>query len=122
MKYCPNCGSQMEEGAKYCNICGTKLAAQTPVQNANQNNYGYDPNYQSNVVTPQKGVNVNAIIGFVTSLSLSFYPVGLVFSILGLIDAKKTNHGKGLAIAGIIIASILAFSEIVEILQQLILY
>ena len=120
MKYCPNCGSQIDEGAQYCNICGTKLAAQTPVQNANPNNYGYNPNYQSNVVTPQKGVNVNAIIGFVTSLS--FYPVGLVFSILGLIDAKKTNHGKGLAIAGIIIASILTFAEIVEIIQQLILY
>ena len=120
MKYCPNCGSQIEEGAQYCNICGTKLAAQTPVQNANQNNYGYNPNYQSNVVTPQKGVNVNAIIGFVTSLS--FYPVGLVFSILGLVDAKKTNHGKGLSIAGIIIASILAFVEIVDIIQQLMLY
>ena len=120
MKYCPNCGSQIDDSAQFCNICGTKLVQQPPVQNQNAYNYGYNPNYQSNVVTPQKGVNVNAIIGFVTSLS--FYPVGLVFSIIGLVDSKKTGHGKGLAIAGIIIAAILTVMEVVSIFQELMLY
>ena len=121
MKYCPNCGSQVEEGAQFCNICGTKLATNAPAPNAHPSyGYGYNPNYHNHVSVPQPtSINVNAIIGFV--LSLTFFPVGLVFSIIGLVEAKKINHGKGYAIAGIIIASLLTIGEFASIIEQLLL-
>lgn len=116
MKYCPNCGSQVEEGAQFCNICGARLV-QPQVQNANPNP-GYNPGYQynqmNNIVPAQTGINVQAIVGFV--MAFAFYPVGLVFSILGLVNANKTNHGRGYAIAGIIISAILLLGEISNIL------
>ena len=27
MKYCPNCGSAVEEGARFCGVCGTNLSS-----------------------------------------------------------------------------------------------
>ena len=53
----------------------------------------------------KKQTNILAILGLVFSL-VYFAIVGLIFSIIGLIDSKRTNSGKGIAIAGIIISSI----------------
>ena len=61
---------------------------------------------------PAKQSNGKATAGFVLSLVSMFCcgllaPVGLIFSILGLNQAKSSNGaGKGLAIAGIIISAI----------------
>ena len=52
--------------------------------------------------TETKTTNGLAIAGFVLSFASSI--LGLIFSILGLNEAKKTNNGRGLAIAGIIIS------------------
>ena len=126
MKYCPNCGSQVEQDAQFCDICGTKVVAYPINQNQHQphqNQYptqGYNPNYQPHYYQPAPtSINVNAIIGFV--LSLTVYPVGLVFSIIGLVEVKKFHHGKGLAIAGIIISGILLLADIYTALQQIVL-
>ena len=32
--YCPNCGQQVAEGTAFCTVCGTNLAGQMPVQQA----------------------------------------------------------------------------------------
>ena len=41
MKYCPNCGNQIEEGIAYCNHCGAALNGQTPSINVTVNNQTY---------------------------------------------------------------------------------
>ena len=35
--YCPNCGCDNEENAKFCKDCGEKLEAQTAPTTTNQN-------------------------------------------------------------------------------------
>lgn len=103
-KFCPNCGAEIKTDTKYCPSCGSVIgetnttnATNTNVNNSNQNQ-----------------TNGMAVAGFVISLvSLflccgAFWWLSLIFSIIGLANAKKYNdNGKGLAIAGIVISCII---------------
>ena len=116
-KFCRECGKKLEENSKFCNNCGMKIEEkesntlsentnESTVKNANEN-----VTYNQTYVT--KKSNGMAIIGFVISLisllccGYSSW-LGLIFSIIGLINANKNEgEGKGLAIAGIVISLIL---------------
>lgn len=69
--------------------------------NNDQNLYGTNTNVQNQ--QPKSLTNGMAIAGFILSFFCGF-PLGLIFSIIGLTQAKKCNSGKGLAIAGLIIS------------------
>ena len=104
MKYCENCGTKLKEDDKFCPNCGTKINIEESVITRNDK-------IQTN--SPQSKTDGLALAGFILSLTsilccgLTSMP-GLIFSIIGLIRAKKENkEGKGLAIAGIVISSIM---------------
>ena len=119
-KFCRECGKELEENSKFCNNCGTKIEeekteeANTSNENTNESaasNAGTNVTYNQTYVT--KKINGMAIAGFVISLvsllccGYSSW-LGLIFSIIGLVNANKNEgEGKGLAIAGIVISSIL---------------
>ena len=54
--------------------------------------------------------NLFGIIGFIFSFLLPL--VGLILSILGLNESKKTGNGHGLSLAGVIISAVLMFLRI----------
>lgn len=84
--YCTNCGKKIDNAAHICTDCGIRVAV---VENQNSNS---------------ERTNGLAIAGFISSFFISL--VGLILSIVGLNQIKKTNErGKGLAIAGIVISS-----------------
>lgn len=97
MKFCPNCGKELNDGADICLKCGHMI------------------NNQNNTNTTSK-TNVIGIVGFVVSIIAfftSFFFVGIIFaiaslilSIIGITSSKKLNNGKGLSIAGLIISII----------------
>lgn len=119
-KFCRECGKELEENSKFCNNCGTKIEeekteeANTSNENTNESaasNAGTNVTYNQTYVT--KKSNGMAIAGFVMSLvsllccGYSSW-LGLIFSIIGLVNANKNEgEGKELAIAGIVISSIL---------------
>jgi len=100
-KFCTNCGSPLGEDDVICTNCGNKLG--------NTEQVNAQPVYQN---APKEQKNGMAIAGFVVSLISficcgSFALIGLILSIVGLVNSKKMNgEGKGLAIAGIILSSI----------------
>ena len=119
-KFCRECGKELEENSKFCKNCGTKIEeekteeANTSNENINESaasNAGTNVTYNQTYVT--KKSNGMAVAGFVISLVSLLccgYPswLGLIFSIIGLVNANKNEgEGKGLAIAGIVISSIL---------------
>ena len=61
---------------------------------------GQDPVQQST------GSNIFAILGFIFAFIPGISIVGIVFSIIGIINAKKTGKLKGMAIAGLILSII----------------
>ena len=100
-KFCTSCGKEIEDSANVCSNCGTPV----------------DGGAVTNTVTVQQPVatekgNGIAVAGFVLSLisllCCGFLSVlGLIFSIIGLVNAPKVGgKGKGLSIAGIIMSSI----------------
>lgn len=91
-KFCSNCGTKMDSDASFCTNCGT---SNTGVTRAESN-------------SDEEFVNGFAIAGFVCSFLFAL--LGLIFSIIGLNKANENGgKGKGLAIAGIIIAAINMF-------------
>lgn len=108
MKFCSNCGKEVSKESKFCANCGKEIGVEevkSIVDGAKEEVKN------ENVVGKQS--NPLAITGFVISLvsllccgGTSW--LGLIFSIIGLIESKKKNNsGKGLAVAGIIISTIL---------------
>lgn len=97
-KFCVYCGKEVEKSDNICGNCGKTI-----------NN-----NVQTVVTVKEKNKTEGfAVAGFVLSI-VSFLccgstsTLGLIFSIIGLVNCNKNDKdGKGLAIAGIIINSIM---------------
>ena len=104
--FCPNCGQKIES-----NITNVEPQQVNSTVSSPANNVGSSE--QSNNNVQKKDNNVIAIIGFVLAVISPLCCcgtswLGLIFSIIGLIESKKKNGiGKSLAIAGIIISAIL---------------
>ena len=85
--FCKNCGKDIDDNAVVCPNCGVatdNMAKSTPVPT------------QKNTI---------ALVGFIFSFFGGL--IGLICSIMGLVNSKKPEYagdGKGLAIAGIIIS------------------
>ena len=104
-KFCPNCGNELEKDVKFCSSCGSTINGDANQSVPVNNNYV--------TVNTQNNSNGMAVAGFVISLVSFFLCCGslnwlsLIFSIVGLVQAKSKNgNGKGLAIAGIVISCI----------------
>jgi zinc ribbon protein len=109
---CPNCGAQNLPNAAFCSQCATNLMAPPGMAPGGMPGQGMPPGpmgmpgmYGAPPVAAR--TSGMAIAGFV----LSFFcgVLGLIFSILGYNEVKRSNGmvgGGGLALAGIIISII----------------
>jgi hypothetical protein len=89
---CPSCGNAMTSGA-FCSVCGANVVAG-----------GVAPMGMGGMPMRQRTSGM-AIAGFVLSFFCGL--LGLIFSILGRNECKRSNGtvgGEGLALAGIIIS------------------
>lgn len=118
--FCPNCGTQCDDSASFCQECGTKINQSQPVENvtapstnfdtnpmgqleprANPNpNPGYNPYYGNAPVEPQRNstaVLVLGIIAVVNNLLFGCFCAcagclpGLVCAIIGLVMGFKNK-------------------------------
>lgn len=100
-KFCTKCGSELNE-SNFCENCGAK----------NEDNVANSTVQINQTIVNKPKSNGFATAGFVISLVSILCcggtsTIGLIFSIIGLVTAKKYDgNGKGLAIAGIIISAI----------------
>ena len=101
---CPNCGSQNQPNAAFCWKCSNNLYAPPGMGPGMQGMPpGMHPGMQG--APMQTRTSGMAIAGFVLSFFCSI--LGLIFSIIGYNQVKKSNGmvtGGGLEIAGIIIS------------------
>ena len=91
-KYCPNCGSELTEGAKYCDNCGAALVQQ-PVQQI-------QPQQYAPVTQPGKHTGfgtaglVLGIIAVIMSATIILGVIGLILGILAIIFGAIAFWGK----------------------------
>ena len=135
--FCPNCGNHiLDANASFCPNCGAQLnsftqgndqssAQQDSQQNSQQdsqqswyNQFNYTPPQQDcTPCAPSANYNGLSIAGFslscaaiISNILLFGLPgiVGLILSIVGLCQCnKRSEKGRGLAIAGIAIGAVL---------------
>jgi|GEM_PF-1580901 len=104
MKFCPNCGSPIEEAVKYCPECGADLT------DAREQDPSAAPQTAAAATTPQeipvakKKISGLSITAFVLSLTFIFAIGGVILSIIDL--AKNKNKKHGLSIAALVIGAL----------------
>lgn len=135
--YCGRCGTNNQDNARFCSECGADLSpvnpAAVPVQQVQPVQYAQpvQPIQPSPAVVPivpahSNKNNVMCIVGFYGALSSivmmgATSPVFFVISLIGLITCnKKKVPGRGFAIAGIIITSVMMGTFIVGVIAGLI--
>lgn len=112
-RFCSNCGSEVGLDDNVCGNCGNVINnnASIPVNNFQSVNNAQSFNNSQPIQNNQ--TDGFAVAGFILSLvsilccgGTSF--LGLIFSIIGLVNCNNTGKGgKGLAIAGIVLSAII---------------
>jgi uncharacterized membrane protein YvbJ len=95
MKKCPKCGAENKDDVLYCSQCGSKFD-QIPAKAPQKEPVSAPAKRWSRYETL-------TIVSLFLGITQIFAPVGLTFSILGIIRSKKL---KGMAIASTIVCSI----------------
>jgi len=137
--FCPRCGQNNQPESTFCTYCGAPL---TPENEPLQLNYPPNPYvppqapyqpyqpYQYPPYPPMEPVRIRqnnpcAIAGFVLSLISIFFPylgmicalVGVILSGIGISQINRQDQdGKGFAIAGVIISSVILFFYVLIII------
>lgn len=98
MKYCGNCGNQMQDMDNVCSQCGTPVDRRIQVHHS-----------QGNINKTNNKAVLGMILGIVSFLGfyIPLIPVissivGIVLSVMGMKEADNYKGGKGMAIAGLV--------------------
>ncbi len=109
--YCSNCGAQIDDQSKFCDLCGAPVGIQEPAQYVPAN----EPEADTAVVDKKAPLSVYCIVGLI----LPFFfmgAIGLPLSILGVVDCNKNGkRGKGLGIAGIVLSILNILETIIAV-------
>lgn len=102
MKFCPKCGTQVEDDAKFCPNCGEAL---DPTAEAPDGSMPEAPLQQQAAATPE--TSTYGVLAIVFSLLGGW--LGLVFALIGLSKYKNPHNrtlckiGLGIFIAWVVI-------------------
>lgn len=112
MKYCSHCGQEVMDEAVVCVHCGASLET-----NSTQNQSNYNQGNQSTQAFQPQKTNGLCIAGFIISFFSGL--IGLILSIVGLVQVNKNPNekGRGLGIAGIILGAIGLVCQIIAIVN-----
>lgn len=90
VRYCKNCGSELEEGSVFCDNCGTKFGESSPQSNVNyQNNSGEDPfkKYGINMISGEKVIRSSQIHFGCLYLPLILMGIGFLLGLINIFVA-----------------------------------
>ena len=119
---CDKCGSEVDSNVKFCPNCGAKIEPTEKAERVEVVEATVKDNSGNKVNNTEIGYNVMSIVGFVLSFILipKFCLVALVISIIALVQISKTKEkGKGLAIAGIAISSLIVIYGLIALIFAL---
>ncbi len=119
---CDKCGSEVDSNAKFCPNCGAKIEPTEKAERVEVVEATVKDNSGNKVNNTEIGYNVMSIVGFVLSFIPipKFWLVALVISIIALVQISKTKEkGKGLAIAGIAISSLIVIYGLIALIFAL---
>lgn len=124
MKQCPVCGLTVEDREPFCPRCSADLTHVPPLPPQAQPLAPAPPPYYAPRPQPARRpftwADVATFLGFCASIvgyfgaSVLFFPLGILASVLGF----KGDRARGLAVAGIVIATLGLLLKLMFILRQ----
>lgn len=124
MKQCPVCGLTVEDREPFCPRCSADLTHVPPLPPQAQPLAPAPPPYYAPRPQPARRpftwADVATFLGFCSSIvgyfgaSVLFFPLGILASVLGF----KGDRARGLAVAGIVIATLGLLLKLMVILRQ----
>lgn len=109
--FCSQCGSKIDDEAKFCAQCGTPVARSAPQAQPYVAPVYVEPRPvqcercdKRGVESNKGGDNVVGLVGFILAFICPL--AGLICSIIGYGNAKKGAPNRGLSVAGIIISAL----------------
>src|SRR5690554_6806470 len=101
MKYCSNCGTASEEGAKFCANCGTSLHKNQVDNKETYYNTQGDNLYPSTDYQQPISGGIKALL-YISTIFITL--IGIVAGIIYMNDPmeEKRKFGRGLLIFGIV--------------------
>lgn len=124
MKQCPVCGLTVEDREPFCPRCSADLTHVPPLPPQAQPLAPAPPPYYAPRPQPARRpftwADVATFLGFCASIvgyfgaSLLFFPLGILASALGF----KGDRARGLAVAGIVIATLGLLLKLMVVLRQ----
>jgi len=117
--FCPNCGKENVDEAKFCTFCGNKIINEQDVETKDAESEEAEGNAMTTISESQTvdtsintKTSASSITGFVLSIvGLLFEPficgiLGIIFSSIGMkaTSSSEAVKGKGLAIAGLVMS------------------
>ena len=95
-KYCPKCGEQLIDSAKFCKNCGFKL---DDVEQNQQTNFSPDT-----VELSDKSYSISIIAGYICSVLFPLIGVIIAVYLLTRKDSPRASkHGKYMMIIAIVV-------------------
>jgi hypothetical protein len=114
MAFCKNCGSELEDGAKFCPKCGAPTDGNQPSgQPANQSAYTGQTGQtgQTSPADESHGLAIGSLVCGVTGIILWFFGyysvISIAAGIVGLVlanNAKKNGNTEGICTAGFVLS------------------
>lgn len=124
MKQCPVCGLTVEDREPFCPRCSADLTHVPPLPPQAQPLAPAPPPYYAPRPQPARRpftwADVATFLGFCASIvgyfgaSVLFFPLGILASVLGF----KGERARGLAVAGIVIATLGLLLKLMVVLRQ----
>ena len=124
MKQCPVCGLTVEDREPFCPRCSADLTHVPPLPPQAQPLAPAPPPYYAPRPQPARRpftwADVATLLGFCASIvgyfgaSVLFFPLAILASVLGF----KGDRARGLAVAGIVIATLGLLLKLMVVLRQ----
>ena len=109
-KFCPFCGEELVDEAKFCKNCGKDVSGYSTTPNTSQNNYSYRPPATENSHT------VAVVLGFICAVLIPLF--GFIFGIY-LVTRKDSSNGKTY---GIVIIALSVIVWIISFMMGMMMY
>lgn len=96
-KYCPSCGEELVDNAKFCKSCGINL------ETMEENRYSHQENTRQFIEATEKSHTAAIVIGYILAILVPLLGLIVAVYLLTRDESKAKRHGKYILIVTVIV-------------------
>lgn len=96
-KYCPSCGEELVDNAKFCKSCGINL------DTMEENRYSHKENTQQFIEVTEKSHKTAIIIGYILAILVPLLGIIVAVYLLTRDSPDAKRHGRYMIIVAVVV-------------------